>query len=511
MNVENIPVKDKEFYKNAYKSFYKRSDLFSLFVEKGLTQLTHQNSKVAFIIPSIVLNNLSYQPLRDIFLNNHWLKEVSYVGGAVFSDATVDTSILIFDKQGIDDITLKHAVNFHEPTIHTVPADYFKTFKNTISIGEENADTITDKLFLPEYAVVDDCFTVFQGIVTGNNDAFIFENEEEALNKGIEKELLHTLCHGRDIGKWETRNLERKILYVDDNTDLSLYPNTYKWLYSFKEKQDARNEGKKTDLIVWDRLHRPRVKSELDTQEKILIQNTRNESLKTRIVATIDKQGVYASQGINFVIPKTGEYSIYFLLALLNSKLMNYLFSKKFLNLAIKAEYIKQLHFPRLSLSDQQPFIDLADRMLSLNKDLQEKRGRFLRRLQDNLRSASVLTREKAFAPTTPIAASEDTRVPGKANASGDTCAPGGAPVRITTALETFDSLEFADFVAELKKQKIKLTLVQQDEWEEYFTQYKAACSELTDAIAATDSEIDQRVYNLYGLTEEEIKLIEQI
>ena len=38
--------------------------------------------------------------------------------------------------------------------------------------------------------------------------------------KGIEKELLHTLCHGRDIGKWGTRNLERKILYVDKHTNL---------------------------------------------------------------------------------------------------------------------------------------------------------------------------------------------------------------------------------------------------------------------------------------------------
>ena len=469
VNVENIPVADKNYYREAYKSFYKRSDLFAMFVEKGLTQLSHKDSKVAFIIPSIVLNNLSYKPLRDIFLDNHWLREVSYVGGAVFSDATVDTSILVFDKRGNEEITLKHAVNFFEPTVHSVPADYFKTFNNAISIGEEKADSVTDKLFLPDFITVDECFTVYQGIVTGNNDAFIFETEEDALSKGIEKELLHTLCHGRDIGKWQTRNLERKILYVDEQTNLSDFPNAYQWLYSFKEKQDARNEGKQTDLIVWDRLHRPRVKSELDVQEKILIQNTRNESLKTRIVATIDKQGVYTTQGINIVIPKSEEYSLYFLLAILNSKLMNYLFSKKFLNLAIKAEYIKQIRFPRITLADQQPFIELADSMLVMNKDLQDKRSRFLRRLQDNM-----------------------------------------PEVKISGALEEFDSLDFAGFVKELKKQKIKLSLVQQDEWEDYFSQYKAACSELVAKIADTDKEIDTRVYTLYGLTEEEIAIIEQ-
>lgn len=467
VNVENIPVADKDYYKSAYKSFYKRSDLFSLFVEKGLSELSKKDGKVAFIIPSIVLNNLSYQPLRDLFLDNHWLCEVSYVGGAVFSDATVDTSILVFEKKGVEEITLRHAVNFFEPTIHTVPADYFKTFKNAISIGEENADTITDKMFLQEFATVDEHFTVFQGIVTGNNDAFIFEKEEDATSKGIEKELLHTLCHGRDIGKWETHNFGRKVIYLDKNIDIESYVGAKDWLLPLKDTLIQRRECAK-GTIPWYSLQWARIKSELDIAEKILIQNTRNESLKTRIVATIDKQGVYASQGINFVIPRTGEYSIYFLLALLNSKLMNYLFSKKFLNLAIKAEYIKQIRFPKLSIANQKPFIDLADTMLSLNADLQQKRSRFHRRLQENFEG-----------------------------------------VKITGTLETFDSLQFADFLKELKKQKIKLTLTQQDEWEEYFNNYKAECISIKNNIDATDREIDNMVYALYGLTEEEIKVVE--
>ena len=70
--------------------------------------------------------------------------------------------------------------------------------------------------------------------------------------------------------------------------------------------------------------------------------------------------------------------------------------------------------------------------------------------------------------------------------------------------MQTFDQMDFAGFVAELKKQKIKLSLVQQDEWEEYFNQYRQACQELTSQIAATDDEIDQRVFDLYGLTPEE-------
>lgn len=44
---------------------------------------------------------------------------------------------------------------------------------------------------------------------------------------------------------------------------------------------------------------------------------------------------------------------------------------------------------------------------------------------------------------------------------------------------------------------------------EEYFGQYTAALNEISAQIRATDKEIDERVYALYGLTEEEIKVIE--
>ena len=80
--------------------------------------------------------------------------------------------------------------------------------------------------------------------------------------------------------------------------------------------------------------------------------------------------------------------------------------------------------------------------------------------------------------------------------------------IKITTALQTFDQLDFKGFVAELKKQKIKLTLDQQDEWEDYFNQYRHTCQELSEKIKATDNEIDNKVFDLYGLTQEEREIV---
>ena len=106
--------------------------------------------------------------------------------------------------------------------------------------------------------------------------------------------------------------------------------------------------------------------------------------------------------------------------------------------------------------------------MLSLHEQLQEKRSRFLRRLTETI-----------------------------------------VGVKITTAMQTFDQLDFAGFVAELKKQKIKLTLRDLDDWEDYFNKYHDECQQLNVQITQTDNEIDLRVYKLYGLTYDEVLTVD--
>jgi len=80
----------------------------------------------------------------------------------------------------------------------------------------------------------------------------------------------------------------------------------------------------------------------------------------------------------------------------------------------------------------------------------------------------------------------------------------------ISTKLESFHEHDFKTFVAELKKQKVSPTLKQQDEWEEYFNSYKKEITDLQAEIKKTDAEIDQMVYKLYELTDEEIRIVEE-
>jgi type I restriction-modification system DNA methylase subunit len=85
---------------------------------------------------------------------------------------------------------------------------------------------------------------------------------------------------------------------------------------------------------------------------------------------------------------------------------------------------------------------------------------------------------------------------------------------KISGKLEKWYELSFVDFIKELNK-AIKTakgtTLTKKDEfeWMELFEDNKKKALVLKAEIDKTDKEIDQMVYALYGLTEEEIKIVE--
>lgn len=192
--------------------------------------------------------------------------------------------------------------------------------------------------------------------------------------------------------------------------------------------------------------------------------------------AFYDKKGEYSSINTNCIHSFNDNYLPEYVLCWLNSKLYNYLFECFFDGLRMSGGYLlysapnlRNTYIKATSLDSQINFIEKADLMLSLNKKLQEKKTKFINRITSNLEIA-----------------------------------------KISKKLDTFYNFDFKSFLAELNKQKVKLTLVQQDKWEEYFAAYKTEINQLQFEIDATDKEIDQMVYKLYGLTEEEIGIVER-
>ena len=134
----------------------------------------------------------------------------------------------------------------------------------------------------------------------------------------------------------------------------------------------------------------------------------------------------------------------------------------------MKIIYINPLPVKILDIRDQEIFSEFAKRMREYTDMMDQRVIKFLSRIQNNLHLQNI-----------------------------------------TSKLEKFYEHDFKSFVDELKKQKVTLSLKDQDEWEDYFNTYKLEINTLQTEIAKTDKEIDQMVYELYGLTDEEIKVVE--
>lgn len=312
---------------------------------------------------------------------------------------------------------------------------------------------------------LEDITIIEKGSTSGKNDVFTVSCEFARASK-FEDDIIRKNIKNGDIHSYLITDRGNLLIYTDNDTQIESYPNIYNYLLSHKDELLQRNEVKK-GVYEWYRLERPRNKQVFDAKEKIVVPYRAEHNR----FAYDNNQYFNDGGDIRAIVISNENYSIKYLLALLNSKLLDWYYGFIGKTKGAAREYfnkpLAEIPIPIIEKSYQQPFIALADTMLSLNSQLQEKRSRLLRRLSDNFEG-----------------------------------------LKITTVLQQFDQMDFKGLMAELKKQKITIPLKQQDEWEDFFHERVAECQELSAQIKATDEEIDSKVFDLYGLNEDERRIV---
>lgn len=416
------PSNTEETVLNYYKTYEVASykiDLFHLFFEKGI-HLLKQKGKLGFITPNTYLTNKYIKPLRGFILENTNIHSLTIHEESVFVDASVDVATIILDKQKQENykILLQTSQN-----------------GNFIEIGNKNQSEW--------YNDADYIFNIKQNFGTSFEDCVLLGD--------ICNSYFGIQAFDRKSSISETKENDN-YLEIIDGGDINTYAYAVPTKFFNYIESNIKSGG---DWNVY-------------AQERIVIRQ-----IGLTPIVGMSKKNILASNTLYSIYSKNDEYSLRYILCVLNSALLKkYWLSKysdsKQLFPKIKGYQLKELPIKQISLSDQQPFIEKADLMLSLNTELQSKRQKFLNCLNDNFEN-----------------------------------------IKITGALEKFDESDFKGFTKELKKQKITLSLKQQDEWEEYFNEYKSECNQLSLQIAETDKAINKMVYELYELTDEEIEIVE--
>jgi len=309
----------------------------------------------------------------------------------------------------------------------------------------------------------------YRGLLTGLNDAFILENLLS------ENEQIKLIYEGKDLTKWSSPNSIKKLIFfprgftkerygdnIDEVNALSSmrkdFPELMQVLLPFEERAKKRyDQGD-----FWWEL-RNCAYYDLFEKEKIVFPNLQNSNK-----FCFDSKNVYINAPAVFL--STDDKA---LLAILNSKLVWFFLTSVCVvrsggYIEVKPQYFEQIPIALPETTIKNKLEDLSKHQITKFDSFHSLRDKFLKRLKDNFDLD-----------------------------------------KLSKKLEAFYAHDFKTFASELGKKKVTLSLLQQDEWEPYFENYQTELLELQSKIDATDKEIDAMVYELYGLNEAEVAVVE--
>ena len=478
-----------KYYDNTYKAATGNYDIYVLFLERSY-QLINRMGLVSFILPHKFLISDFGAGIRQFFSLNKGISELIHFGSElVFKDASTYTCILTISKQPNVGINYRNTIPsnlFDAGQFSKIP--YSILNEKQWILNNESDTTVLDKLAKQPKQLKDVFDRFVQGIITGRDAIFCISGNEigeyiEVISQDkrsflIEKSILKPHLRGEDISRYKNlfnqewlifpyKLQQGKAILFTPKEMQTLFPKAFEYLQQFETELRER-ENSKFDNEYWYQYSRNQAISVLEQPKIITPEVCYGGSM------TLDTHNYYHNSKCHtLLLNETSGYQLKSILPILNSKLFWFYLSNTGNELrggyiGVKRRVLELFNVPELSESDNEFFIEKSEKMLALYKDLQELSYKFQRMLQRKF---------------------ELDELPGK--------------------LQNWYLLSNKEFIAELGKKKVKLTLAQEAEWEDYFNTEKAKALQIKKQTDDTDREIDRMVYSLYELTEDEIKIVE--
>ena len=440
---DNFSEIEKNYYIKNYVSSNYQINTYILFMEKSF-KLLKNKGYASMIVPNSWLMMYSGKGIREYILEKIKLLEIVNLAGHSFENVNVETVIYFGYKEKGEFVT-RVLLNKGKEFIYSHS-------KNSISFINEE-----EKLF-----------KVFSDECSEEINKKIFKNSI-ALDEIVEiKAGLQAYEKGKGIPKQTEEDVKNR---------------PYDYTYKFDEETYKYLEGNNVVRysINWsgqylkygENLAAPR-SVELFNGKKIIIREITGAFPKNIISTYTEEFYLYNRSNIGIIEKENKKIDLKYILVVLNSTLISYYFMKNTAKSVRKLfpkiilNDLRKFPFKEISLKEKQPFIEKANKILTLNKELQEILQKFQR----------MIMREFSLE-------------------------------KISTKLQNWYLLNFAEFIKELSKIKVKLNLSQKADWEDYFIAEKSKAETLNNEITKTDKEIDRMVYELYGLNEEEIRIVE--
>ena len=455
VRAENIDKKQREYFisKNSkYSKTFGRFDLYIVFNELGM-QILKPNGILSYIFPSSFFNQNYSSLQRDWLLNEVNLTEIVDLSNIdVFKGVAVETAIIIVKNEPKSDYLYickpSNEIEFTQNKKEIIKKEIFNNLPNKTFRADLDEITISLILKIRETSnIVDDfCYTVI-GAVPHNSTTGASKDRLISLN--CDKPSCKKYLEGKNVNRYSINWDKRYIDYIPEEMHRPKFPELFE-----NEKLLVRNISTTEGILAtYD-------------NDFHYVNDTMSVLILWEKLINVNQKGVKATDE---QINHSKNVDLKYLIALINSRLINYYYKKVLSsNLHVYPEAIRNLPIRICNKEAQRAYVLNVDSIIELKKQLYNLSYKFQGML---LRKFNLI------------------EVPKK--------------------IEDFYLYSYSDLIKELAKKKIKLSLSEEAEWEEYFNTESKKALELKSKIDATDREIDQMVYKLYDLTEDEIKIVE--
>ena len=387
----------------GYKTFVGAGDVYCLFYEQGTT-LLKKNGYLCYITSNKWMQAGYGERLRAYFsADTNPMQLLDFAKFPVFENTTVDTNILLLKKSAPQEqLQATRFKEDFEPELGI--ASYVE--KNSVKISGLTKDAwfignaaeiaLKEKIEQMGMPLKEWDISIYRGIITGLNAAFIIDNEtKEALIAEDPKsaEIIKPVLRGRDIKRYQTNWAKLWLIATLPSLRLNIdnYPAIKRHLLSYgrekleqagKTLPDGSKSRKKTPHAWFELQDTCAYHAEFE-KEKIVWGN-----LSITPQFAFSKENVFISAPSNLI---TGK-SIKYLAALLNShfcyyKMRQIAYSRKQGYMEYQKIFVQQIPIPPITEENRYIALqleELVEKILTItkNSDCSDKVARQIKEIE---------------------------------------------------------------------------------------------------------------------------------
>ena len=423
-----------------------------------------ENGIFAFICSNKFAKAKYGEKLRKLILNNQLKIYNDYTGVKIFKEASVDTCVIQIKKAYVED-----------NEVHVDDKYYMEQSRldsNSFTFNSPEILDLRDKIFNQGTLIKDLDIQINYGIKTGFNKAFIIDEETKdmLIKKDFNnKEIIKPLLRGRDIGKWKISYKNLYVIFTRRGININNYPVIKEFLSQYKDdltpkSKNAKNsaKGRKPGPYKWYEIQDNVAYYSLFEKEKLIYPN-----MADSLYPIYDKNKYYTNQ--KCFILTSDSLNLKYLNGLLSSNVVNFVFKLIGSNLGSQGYDLNKIFIEQLPLVIKKDKINkvssLIDNILNLSEQIVKNENIVFDYLYENLKIE-----------------------------------------KLSKKLENYYKLSEQDFLKEIKK---KTKQFDENEILEKFNNSKNLIITLNLKLNEIIDELNMEIYKIYGLNENEIKIIE--